>query len=429
MQIKREKISPTKVKLTISAESAELNETKQRVLERLSNNVKVPGFREGKAPLNLVEKQLDPALLQSEFLDYGVNDLFVEAVRRENLRIVAQPEISITKYVPFTTLEFTAEIEVVGDIKLPDYKKIKLPQRKVTVEAAEVNTVVNNLRQRAAAREEVTRPAKKGDEVTIDFKGVDAKTKQPIEGADGTGYPLVIGSQSFIPGFEDELIGLSVGDEKTFNITFPKDYGAADLQSRKVTFTVNVHKITELQEPKADDAFAATVGPFKSLAELKADIKKQLTAEKQQETTRQFDNDLLQQIASKTEMAVPQALVDEEIDRIEEEEKRNVVYRGQTWQDHLSAEGVTAQEHRERNREPAELRVKAGLILGEISQLEKISVTPEELEIRIQLLKGQYPDPAMQAELDKPENRRDIQSRMLTEKTLDLLRNYATKTN
>lgn len=427
MQLKREQLSPTKVKLTVTAAPKELDNVKQHVLEHLSKNVKVPGFREGKAPANLIEKQLDPAVLQSEFLDHGVNDLYVDAVQHENMRVVAQPEISVTKFVPFTALEFTAEVEVVGDVKLPDYKKIKVAPQKVEVTAADVTNVINNLRQRGATKKEVTRVAKEGDEVTIDFKGVDAKTKESIEGADGTNYPLVIGSKSFIPGFEEEMIGLKVADEKTFDIVFPKDYGAADLQNRKVTFTVNVHKIEELQEAKLDDAFAASVGPFKTVAELKADIKKQLTAEKQQDADRQFDNELLQKIAEKSEVALPKSLVDEEIDRIEEEEKRNLVYRGQTWQEHLDQEGVTEEEHRERNREGAELRVKAGLVLGEISQAEKVTVSPEELEVRLMLLKNQYPDPAMQAELEKPENIRDIQSRMLTEKTLDILRKSATK--
>ena len=136
---------------------------------------------------------------------------------------------------------------------------------------------------------------------------------------------------------------------------------------------------------------------------------------------------MLEKIAAKSTVAIPESLINEEIDRIEEEEKRNVVYRGQTWQEHLDAEGITAEEHRAKQRPAAELRVKAGLILGEISEEEHITVTPEELELRIQLLKGQYPDPAMQAELDKPENRRDIMSRLMTEKTLLKLRDYATK--
>lgn len=426
MQITREQPTATKVKVTIVAEPSELETVKQHVLARLAPNVKVPGFRPGKAPANLIEKNIDPAVMQSEFLDHAINDLYVEVAQREKLRPVGQPNISVTKFVPFITLEFTAEVEAVGDIKVADYKKIKLAPKEASVSADEVKTVLDNLLQRAAQKEEVKRMAGNGDEVTIDFKGSDAKTKQSIEGTDGQAYPLVIGSDSFIPGFENELIGLKTEDSKSFDITFPKDYGAPELQSKKVTFEVKVLTVKELKVPKADDAFAASVGPFKTLSELKADIKKQLTAEKQQEANRTYDNELIQKVAEKSTIDIPKSLVEEEITRIEEDEKRNTAYKGQTWQEHLEAEGVTAEEHRERQREGAELRVKAGLVLGEIAEQEQVTVTPEELEIRIQLLKGQYPDPAMQAELDKPENRRDISSRMMTEKTLLKLRDYAT---
>jgi trigger factor len=427
MQIKREQLSPTTIKLNIVADQAFLDAAKQAVLGKLARDAKVPGFRPGKAPASLVEKHLDQAALQSEFIDQAVNQLYGAAVGQEKLRPVAPPQIVLTKFVPYTTLEFTAEVEAVGDIKLADYTKLKLAPKKVEVTAKDINSVLDNLRQRAAAKVEVTRAAKAGDEVTVDFTGTDAKTGESIDGADGTAYPLQLGSNSFIPGFEDELAGLKPADKKTFTLTFPRDYGTKALQNRKVTFAVKVTKVQQLTEPKLDDAFAGTIGPFKTLAELKTDIKKQLKTEKQQEANRIFDNELLEKIATKTSIAIPKALVDEEIDRIEEEEKRNIAYRGQTWQEHLDAEGLDAEAHREKQREGAELRVKAGLILGEIAEKEKITVTPEEIEIRIQLLKGQYPDPAMQAELDKPENRRDIMNPILIEKTLSKLRTYATQ--
>src|SRR5690606_2381802 len=143
-----------------------------------------------------------------------------------------------------------------------------------------VEEVLDRLAVRDADKAEVQRAAKDGDEVWIDFKGVDAKTKEPVAGADGKDYPLALGSNTFIPGFEPELIGLKAGDEKTFPITFPKDYGVKALQSKKVEFTVTVKKVTEIQKPKLDDTFAAKVGPFKSIDDLKTDIKKQLTAER-----------------------------------------------------------------------------------------------------------------------------------------------------
>lgn len=426
MQITREQVEPTKVKLSVVADQAALTSLKQTVLERIAQNIKVPGFRPGKAPAPLVEKQVDQAQLQAEFVDEAVNKFYVHAIEQEKLRPVASPEINLTKFVPFSTLEFTAEVETVGAITLADYKKIKLPLKKTEVNAEDVKNVLNDLAKRAASKKTVTRAAKLGDEITIDYTGSDAKTNEPIAGTDGTDYPLVLGSQQFIPGFEDELVGLKSGGEKTFTLTFPKDYGVVSLQSRRVQFSVIAKQVQELTQPKLDDAFAATIGPFKTLAELKSDIKKQLTIEKQREATQAYDNELLEKIAAKSEVAIPEALVEEEISRIEEDEKRNTAYRGQTWQEHLDAEGVSAEEHRERQRPAAELRIKAGLILGEIAEREQITVTPEELEVRIMLLKNQYTDDAMVAELDKPENRRDITSRMLTEKTLDKLRTYAT---
>lgn len=427
MQVKREQLEPTKVKLTVSAEQAVLSNIKQQVVEHLGQNAKVPGFRPGKAPANLVEKQLDPSALQTEFLEQAINRLYIDAIQQENLLPVAQPQVAVSKFVPFTTLQFTAEVEVVGDLKLPDYKRIKLSPKPVEVDAKDVNQVIDNLRGRAATKKDVERAAKPGDEVLINFKGADAKTKETVQGAAGNEYPLLLGSKTFIPGFEEQLAGLKPGESKSFPLTFPADYGVKSLQSRKVNFEVTVLKVKELVKPKLDDAFAASTGPFKTLSELKSDIKKQLKAERQRDAQQIYDNELLEKIAAKSTIVIPDSLIESEIDRLEDEEKRNITYRGQTWQEHLEAEGLDAAGHREQKRQSAELRVKIGLLLGEIANRENIAVTPEELEIRMQLLKGQYKDPAMQAELDKPEAARDIHSRMMTEKTLDKLRSYAAK--
>jgi len=425
MQVKRDQLSDTKVKLTITADQALINVVKQEALERLSINVNVQGFRPGKAPANLVEKQVDQSSLQSEFLETAVNQLYVQAAQQEKLRPVAPPDIAISKFVPFTTLEFTAEVETVGTIKLPDYKKIKLAPKVTPVTSKDVDTVIENILSRGGEKKEVKRAAKDKDEVVIDFFGTDTKTKEPINGADGKDYPLVLGSKSFIPGFEDELIGAKSDSDINFEITFPADYSTKDLRSKKVSFAVKVKTVSEIVKPKLDDTFAATLGPFKTVAELKADVKRQLETERDQENQRTYDNELLEKIAAKSTVSIPGTMIEQEIDRMEEEEKRNIVYRGQTWQEHLAEEGIDEKAHREKQREGATLRVKAGLVLAEVAELEDINVMPEELEMRLSLLKGQYTDLSMQAELDKPENRRDIMSRMLTEKTLDTLRSYA----
>lgn len=426
MQLTRTDKTPTRISLLIAADGDDLTPIKNHVLGHFAVKVKVPGFREGTAPAALVEKHVDQRALADEFIEHALNQLYSQAIDREKLRPAAKPEVHIKKFVPFTDLEFEAHLDIIGPIKLPDYKKLRLVKAKPDVTAADVSSVIKSLQQRVANRKEVNRPAKLGDEVTIDFKGRD-KAAKPVPGAEGTDYPLLLGSSNFIPGFEDELIGLSPGDKKDFTITFPKDYQAVALQDKPVIFSVEVKKVSEVTEPKVDDEFAAKVGPFKTVAELKADIKKQLKAEKQLQADRAFENELIMQLADKSQVDIPKTLVDEQIKAAEEEEKRSLMQKGQTWQEHLQAEGITQEQHRERQRPEVEARVKAGLVLSEVSEQENIFVTPEELEIRIQILKGQYQDPQMQAELDKPENQRDIAARLMTEKTVSKLVEYASK--
>ena len=428
MQVSTTYPTDTTIKLTITGDKETLDSVKAHVVKELSARVgSVPGFRKGKVPAALAEKQLDQNLLQSEFLEHAINELYGRAAEQERLRIAGQPNVSITKFVPYDTLELEVTVDVIGKVELADYKKIKLEKPKVSVTAKDVDEVIDNLRSRTGEKHEVDRAAKDGDEVVIDFAGVDAKTKEPIAGTEGKEYPLPLGSKSFIPGFEEALIGVKAGEEKAFDVTFPKDYGVKALQNKKVTFTVKVHKVQENALPKLDDAFAATVGPFKTVAELKADIKKQVTAEREREADRTYENQLIEAIAKKTKVAIPKSAVDEQIQRMEQEEKQNLTYRGQTWEQHLELEGVTEDEHRERNREQAELHVKAGIILGEVAEREQLTVTPEEVDLQVNLLKGQYQDEKMQAELDKPENRRDILSRILTQKTVAKLVEYASK--
>jgi trigger factor len=428
MQISQKSLSPTKVELTVVVDQKLLDEVKTEVLTHLAkDHVKIQGFRAGKAPLSLIEKNADPQLLQSEFLDAALNRAYSKALDEQKLRPVAQPEVKLTKFVPFTTMEFMAEVEVVGDIKLPDYKKVKVEKKKVSVTAKDVEDVINNLRARVAEKQEVTRAAKDGDEVIIDFTGTDAQTSEPISGADGKAYPLLLGSNNFIPGFEDNLVGMKVGEEKIFTLNFPADYSVAALQNRKVTFVVTLEKVQELKQPKVDDHFAVKVGPFKTVQELKADIKQQVTAEREAEAERDFQNELLAKIADKTETEIPDILVENEIDRMEAEERQNLVYRGQTWEEHLTAEGVTNDEHRERQRDLASTRVKSGLMLAEVAERESVTVDDKEVDAQLAQLKGQYADPQMQQELDKPETRREIASRIVSEKTIAKLSTYATK--
>ena len=309
-------------------------------------------------------------------------------------------------------------------MKLADYTTLKLPMKTMQVTAKDVDEVIDSLKKRLATRKSVERAAKKHDEVVIDFKGRDQKDA-PIAGADGNDYPLLLGSGSFIPGFEDNLVGVKAGEIKEFSIVFPADYGNAGLRNQKVTFNVTVKTVNELTEPALDDDFAAKAGPFKSIDELKTDIKNNLELERGRQARQEYENELLRKITEKSVLEIPESLTTEQVKLMEDEEKRNLTYQGQTWAEHLELEGQTEEEHRAAKRPQAEERVKMGLILAEVADREKIVVTPEELEIRIQILKGQYQDPAMQAELDKAGNRQDIASRIMTEKTIAKLVEYA----
>jgi trigger factor len=424
MHINKTSDKPTEAHLVIDAGAEDLESIKRHVLGHFVRTVKVPGFRAGKAPLHLVEKNADQRKLLDEFIEHAVNELYGRAINQERIRPVGAPQVQIKRFVPYTDLGFEVTVDVIGEIKLLNYKAVKLAKKPVSVTTKDVNDVIAGLRQRTAQREEVTRASKNGDELLINFSGKGSKG-EPVTGAEGKDYPLILGSKTFIPGFEEHLVGLKAGDKKEFTITFPDDYGVEALRSQKVTFSTTINRVSELKEPKADDAFAGTVGPFKSLTELKADIKKQLAADRQTQNDREYENELIGKITDKSTVDVPEALIENQVQQMEEEEKRNLVYKGQTWQEHLESEGVTEQQHRERQRPDAEKRVKAGLVLSEIAEKEDLSVQPEELEIRVQALKGQYKDDNMQAELDKPENQQDIAARMLTEKTIAKLVDYA----
>lgn len=424
MHITKKLLDPNKVELNITASEADLSPIKVNTLKKLSPNLKLPGFRAGKVPLNLVEKNLDSQVLQTEFIDAAVNAMYQQALSQENLRPLANPEMNLNKFVPFTTLEIKLTVPIIGEVKLPDYKKIRLAKKPAKVEPGQINEVLKSLQERMSSRKPVERQAKNGDEAVIDFKGVDSRG-MPVSGADATDYPLLLGSNSFIPGFEANLLGQKPGETKEFVVEFPADYSVKALQKQKVTFTVSLKTLNELSKPSLDDDFATKVGPFKDLANLKADIKKELTIEAETQANRAYEEEVIKQITAKSKLSVPVLLVDEQIDKMERDEKQNLIYRGQTWDEHLAAEGVTTEQHREQKRAAAEERVKIGIVLSELAEAEKVVVSREEFEARINQLKSQYTDPKTQEELAKPEVRQDILAQMMTEKTLQVVTSYA----
>lgn len=426
MRITSKSLSDTSIKLTIAATGSELNDLKAHTVDKLSKNLKVPGFRAGKVPPTVAEKQLDSNYLQSQVLDEALNHLYSEAVAEQKIRVVAQPKVDIVKFVPYTDLEFTAEVEVIGKIELPDYTKVTAKKSTDKVTEAEVKEVLGRLQTQTAEYKEVERASKNGDRVWIDFEGTDAKG-EPVEGAKGEEYPLALGSNTFIPGFEENVVGLKMGEEKSFTIPFPKDYHVKALQGKKVTFKITAKKVEETITQELDDEFAAKVGPFTSLDDLKKDIRTQMQVEKDTTAQRDFEDAIIKDLIAKSKVALPEALLNEQIELVDREFRQNLTYRGQTMPEYLEATGQTEEQYRKNElKKTAEDRLKAGLILSEIAELEKIDVEPVELDQEIAIRKAQYAsDASMQAELDKPENRRDVAARLLTQKTIAKLVSYA----
>ncbi len=408
----------TTVLIEIIAEQSELDAVKATTLKRVGKDVKVPGFREGKAPAELIEKHVNRDILLNEFLDDAMSRLFAEAVTDHKLRPVTRPQAEMKKFVPFTELEFSVTVEVVPPIKLADYKKMKKTKPVAKVETSEVNKVLENLQLRMATKEDVERAAKETDQVWIDFDGTDAKGAA-VAGASGKDYPLALGSKTFIPGFEENLVGVKKGDEKEFTLEFPKDYGVKALQGQKVTFKVKVNKVQSVTQPKLDDVFAKEVGPFTSLEELKADITKQLESERKVEVEKQFQNEIIEDIIEKTDIELPKSIIESYEQELDIDLKQNLTYRGITYPEYLEQTAQTEEEHRAREITPlAEKRAKAGLILTEIADVEKITISEDEVKTRIELLKGQYQDPKMQEQLNSPDAKRDIAAQLLSEKTI-----------
>ncbi len=412
-------LKPTVVKLTIEASKEEILSAKIDAINKLKSKYKIPGFRPGKAPVDISEKYIDPAMLSEETINIAVNSIYLKALFENKLRSVDRGEISISSFVPYESLKFSATVDVLGQIKLGEYKKlgIQKPIGKITPKA--IDEVLERLRLQLSTRSEVKRAAKDGDEVVIDFTGTEDANDKAIAGADGKNFPLILGSKTFIPGFETKLIGAKAGETKEIKVTFPSDYNVTYLRNMKAKFTVTINKVYEVKLPEINDAFASKVGNFKSLSELKADIKRELKLNQDQELQVQYQNKLVDHIVSKTEIAIPETLINEDKEKYIFEARQNASYRGQTWSEFLQSENLTEKQFDEQARSISENRVKTGLILGEIASLENISVDNTELEARLIQLKAAYNnDPQMQHELSDKRNHLDIKNRILVEKTL-----------
>lgn len=415
-------ISDTRVSVVISVDKTELADAKQVALKKLSKNTKVPGFRKGHVPLEVVAKHVDPAALAEETLNNAISKSVAEAFLGNQIQVLERPEVEVKKYVPGQELEFTAEADVLPQVKLGDYKKLTAKKIVATVTPDDVDDVVQRIRKGFVKKKAVKRAAQMGDEVTIDFVG--KKDGQVFDGGTGSDYPLELGSSSFIPGFEEALVGVKTGDKKDVPLTFPAEYHAKDLAGQEVVFEVTVKKVSENALPELNDELAAKAGPFTSLQELTDDIKKEIAAQKEREATDKLKDELVQQLVAKSKVAVPASLRDDQIRSLEQDLTQNLMYQGMSFDQYLEGKGYADRDAwvKAEAEEVADNRIKAGLVLAELSKELKIEATADELAEHINQYKQSYANnPDMAKRFDEPEVQREVANRLITEKTVDEL--------
>lgn len=421
MKTKLKNISDVKVELTISLGAEELKAAEQVALTKLAKEVKIEGFRKGKAPLEMVAAQVDPNLLSQETLENALSKSVAEAFLKEKVQAINRPEVDVKKFIPGTELEFTATTEIMPKVELGDYKKLGVKKEAVKVSKKEVKETIDRILKNFAEKKKVEREAKNGDEVIINFLG--KKDGVAFDGGKAEKFPLELGSKSFIPGFEEGLIGKKAGDKLSLDLEFPKDYHAKDLAGAKVVFEVKIHEVRENVEPEINEEFLSKLGDFKTKEEFEKQIEEDLKTQKQAEADEKFKDELVKKLAEVSKVPVPEILLEDQKRSIEMDMQQNLMYSGLSLEDYLERMGKTREEWLEKDvKEAAEMRVKSGLALAELSKVEKVKSDTKELNTRIAQLKEQYGNSKeVQKQLSSDDVRRNLANQILTEKTIDLL--------
>lgn len=418
------KTADSMVEIFISVDGAFIAPIKASTMVDLKKDLKVAGFRPGKMPDNIAERNLGENYVQSHVMEAVVMRAYAKAVTDEKIQAIDTPKIELKKFVPYTELEFTAQVAVMPIVTL-DAKKLIVKEPEIKLAKNEIDDTLKNLQRQMAKRSASKNGVAEGDEVTLDFEGV--RDNKPVEGAAAKNQLITVGDKKFIPGFEENLIGLKKGTEKEFEVTFPKDYGHKDLAGSKVTFKVKIHEINKVELAKIDDQFAKSVGAFKNLAELKADIEKNLKASKQDQVKKEYEQAVLDNAINKINFNTPQRLVDQQIDRLKQEVNNNLSGSGLTLDQYLKIQGKTQVEVDKEIEDEATKRVKIAILVRHIVDENKLAVSDRELDENFNQMKAQYSDPQMQREMDHEHFRDDLKNHLLTTKAIEVLLQYAKK--
>ncbi len=373
--------------LTVEVDAAEFDAAVEKVYRKNKNVISLPGFRKGHAPRKLVEQMYGADV----FYEDAVNDLYpivlTEAVKESGLDMVGYPSVEM-KELSKDGFTFEATIALRPVPVLGEYKGIAAPKASVEVTAEDIDAEMKPYISRASQQVVVDRAAQNGDTVVIDFEGF--KDGEAFEGGKAEMYPLELGSGSFIPGFEDQLVGTTAGEEKDVNVTFPEEYGAEDLAGAAVVFKVKVHEVKETQAPELDDEFAKDVSEFDTLDEFKADLEKKLKERRETTAQQEFENAVLSKLIENTEMEVPDAMVEYEADQIIEDYERRMQGVGFTFDQYLEMMGTNRAAFRENAKVAALRQIQGELIFSAIAEAENVQPTEEQIAEEYQKVADQY---------------------------------------
>lgn len=418
MKTSTKKLSDTSIEIKVTLDKDEWKVAEDKAVARLIKDVKVEGFRTGKAPVEIAKKHLNPNDVASVALDIAVRTSVPKAFDKTMPLVV--PQVEVTKFVPGETIEYTAKADILPEIKLGDYKNLGVKREKHEVSDKEVDSVVEDIRKAYSEKKAIKRKAKMGDQVIIDFEGT--LNGEKFEGGAAKDYPLELGSKQFIPGFEEGVVGHESGDRFDIELTFPKDYHAEKLAGRKTNFNVLLKQVNEMVLPELNEEFAKKCGPFKSMDELKADIKKNLEVQDGAKIEEKFKDNLVSALVEKSKVSAPEILIKDQLKLIKDDISANAARQGLQFEDYLKQTGQTEEDWEKAAREVAETRVKASLCLQVLARDEKIEASDEAVEAKLNELREVYKKSKEALKnLKNPNVRQEVKNRLTIEKTIDFL--------
>ena len=390
MSVKVEKTEKkNEVKLSFEIEAEKFDEAMKKVYTKTAKYFTIPGFRKGKAPMAIVERHYGSSIFYEDTFNELVPDIYDQAIKDNKIEAVSQPQLDITQMEKGKDLKFTAIVQTKPEVKLGKYKGIELKKIEYTVSDKDVEHELGHMAEHNSRLVTVdNRPVKKGDITTIDFEG--SIDEVPFDGGKAENHELEIGSNQFIPGFEDQIIGMKDGEEKDINVTFPEDYFSKDLAGKEATFKVKLHGIKVKELPKIDDEFAKDVSEFDTLADLKADIKSKLEKENEEKAKYESEEAAIEAVCKEVEIDIPSGMIETEIDNMIKDIENKLSYQGLTLDQYLKLTNKTMDGLRKEFNEQAEKAVKSRLVLEAIIKEEDIKPEEKEVEDKLKEMAKNY---------------------------------------